>query len=167
MFVVLLLPCQGGVLNDGVLLGMDTLASSLNKLCSKCNLVKSVDEFNFRNRARGVRHSYCRDCGKLLTQNHYKNNKALYLKRNLASYAKRRQLVVDAKQYPCADCKVQYPYYVMDFDHLDGATKKFSLYKVHNATKRAILEEIAKCDLVCANCHRERTHQRRLRKERS
>jgi hypothetical protein len=41
---------------------------------------------------------------------------------------------------------------------------RFSLYSIHNATKKAILNEIAKCDAVCANCHRERTHQRRTKK---
>ena len=71
-------------------------------------------------------------------------------------------MVLDAKARPCADCGILYPYYVMDFDHRDGATKSFSLHSVHRVTKRAIMQEIAKCDVVCANCHRERTHQRRL-----
>lgn len=72
-------------------------------------------------------------------------------------------MVVDAKSRPCADCGIQYPYYVMDFDHREGVLKEFSLHSVHGVTKRAILTEIAKCDVVCANCHRERTHRRRLK----
>lgn len=130
------------------------------KVCSKCRTLKPVAEFNFKYRASGVRHSYCRDCGKELTRSHYKRRKRLYLERNLRAYAERRQLVVEAKSRPCADCGIEYPYYVMDFDHLNGASKLFSLNSVHRVTKKAILREIAKCDVVCANCHRERTHRR-------
>jgi hypothetical protein len=134
------------------------------KICSKCRLVKPIEQFNFRYKARGIRHGYCKDCGKDLTRSHYKRTKAQYLKRNIASFARRRQIVIEAKQKPCADCGIQYPYYVMDFDHREGETKKFSLYKIHGATTKHILEEIAKCDVVCANCHRQRTHQRRLKR---
>lgn len=133
-----------------------------HKTCSGCCVVKPIEEFNFKYRAKGVRHSYCRECGKRLTRSHYKRNKRSYLKRNLRAYTERRQLVLEAKSRPCADCGIQYPYYVMDFDHRDGRLKEFSLHAVHRVTKRAILREIAKCDVVCANCHRERTHQRRV-----
>ncbi len=66
------------------------------------------------------------------------------------------------KSRPCADCGIQYPFYVMDFDHREGVTKEFALNSVTRLTREAILREIAKCDVVCSNCHRERTHQRRL-----
>jgi hypothetical protein len=125
-------------------------------------VTKAVAEFDFRHREAGVRHSYCRDCGKALTRSHYRRSKQSYLQRNLRAYAERRQMVLDAKSRPCADCGVQYPYYVMDFDHRDGASKLFSLHSVHRVTKKAIRREIEKCDVVCANCHRERTHRRRV-----
>lgn len=75
-------------------------------------------------------------------------------------YKRRRQFVIDAKSKPCADCGVQYPYYVMEFDHVRGD-------KVGNVNNlrwskgiAKIAEEIAKCEVVCANCHRQRTHDR-------
>lgn len=65
-----------------------------------------------------------------------------------------------AKSRPCADCDVQYPYYVMQFDHRDPREKKFNIGQVGPTTGEARLRaEIAKCDVVCANCHAERTHQ--------
>jgi hypothetical protein len=131
-----------------------------HKTCSGCHVVKPAEEFNFKYRAKGIRHSYCRECGKRLTRSHYQRKKRSYLKRNLRAYAERRQLVLEAKSRPCADCGVQYPYYVMDFDHRDGRLKEFSLNAVHRVTKRAILREIEKCDVVCSNCHRERTQRR-------
>lgn len=68
-------------------------------------------------------------------------------------------LIRDAKDQPCADCRIQYPYYVMQFDHVRGE-KKFNLGGGWNNSVESIKEEIEKCDVVCANCHAERTYQR-------
>ena len=59
---------------------------------------------------------------------------------------------------PCRDCKKNYPYYVMQFDHLKD--KKFHIGGSSKSMK-LLLEEINKCDIVCANCHAERTYSRR------
>jgi hypothetical protein len=71
-----------------------------------------------------------------------------------------RELVRAAKDRPCADCGVRYPYYVMDLDHVDG-DKVMIVSKLVNfgATSR-VVDEIAKCEAVCANCHRARTWRR-------
>jgi hypothetical protein len=135
-----------------------------NKTCSKCKANKPISEFNFRHTASGVRQSYCKECGKGLTRSHYRSNKRQYLERNVRSYLKRRELVREMKSRACADCGIQYPFYVMDFDHREGETKEYELNRVDRMTPRAILREIKKCDVVCANCHRERTHQRSLKK---
>jgi len=64
-------------------------------------------------------------------------------------------------EIPCHDCGVQYPYYVMDFDHMDPDLKSYNIsdmIKTHTTAK--LIEEIEKCQVVCANCHRERTYLR-------
>jgi hypothetical protein len=66
------------------------------------------------------------------------------------------------KTVPCADCGKAYPHYVMDFDHRPGETKLFDISRHQWGAKRR-LEEAKKCDVVCANCHRERTHSRGIR----
>ena len=67
---------------------------------------------------------------------------------------------IDAfKTGPCADCHQTFPPYVMDFDHVRGE-KRFGVSKMRNHSIEKILEEIAKCELVCANCHRIRTYNR-------
>ena len=68
-------------------------------------------------------------------------------------------IIREAKDKPCSDCGVQYPYYVMQFDHVRGE-KKFNIGQGWNNSIQALTEEIAKCDIVCANCHAERTYQR-------
>ena len=63
---------------------------------------------------------------------------------------------------PCADCRASYPPYVMQFDHLGQDKDRDVAALVASPVSLARLEaEIAKCEVVCANCHAERTHQRR------
>ena len=59
---------------------------------------------------------------------------------------------------PCADCHEQYHYSQMDFDHVDGK-KKHNLARYANSavSLKTIKDEIKKCEVVCANCHRYRT----------
>jgi NAD-dependent dihydropyrimidine dehydrogenase PreA subunit len=136
------------------------------RLRSGCHAVRPVEEFNFKRRAAGVRHSYCRECGRRITKSHYERNKQSYLDRNARAYRRHRELIRQAKSRPCADCGVRCPYYVMDFDHRDGATKAFMLSDVARATSKSLLREIEKCDVVCSNCHSERTHRRMMSKGR-
>lgn len=63
---------------------------------------------------------------------------------------------------PCADCGENYPYWMMDFDHLRD--KSFGIADFGKISGLEVLKaEIEKCDVVCANCHRNRTHLRLLR----
>ncbi len=78
-----------------------------------------------------------------------------------ASQGRYKDIVRRAKEVPCRDCGVSYPYYVMDLDHVRG-DKLFPL-SYRGAGEQRLLAEIAKCDVVCANCHRARTYQRDLR----
>jgi len=59
---------------------------------------------------------------------------------------------------PCKDCGKNYPSYVMHFDHLHD--KKFHIGSKTSVSRSTLLEEISKCEIVCANCHAERTHKR-------
>lgn len=68
-----------------------------------------------------------------------------------------KQFVDTLKNKPCADCNKKYPAYVMDFDHQGNKVKTIAQARLHGWSKVKILEEISKCELVCANCHRERT----------
>ena len=65
---------------------------------------------------------------------------------------------------PCVDCGINYPYYVMDFDHVRGQKHANVMELVSTLSKKKIDEEIAKCEIVCSNCHRIRTYMRRMNK---
>ena len=141
--------------------------SSRQKVCCKCKVEKPIEEFNFRNRLANLRHRYCRECGKQFTRTHYKRNKSQYIARSMRANVERRQYLQQVKSRPCADCGVQYPYYGMDFDHREGEEKLFEMNRVSYVSMRAVKQEIEKCDVVCANCHRERTYQRIIQKRSS
>ena len=66
---------------------------------------------------------------------------------------------------PCVDCGINYPYYVMDFDHVRGQKHANVMELVSTLSKKKIDEEIAKCEIVCSNCHRIRTHIRKMAKK--
>ena len=65
---------------------------------------------------------------------------------------------------PCVDCGINYPYYVMDFDHVRGQKHANVMELVSTLSKKRIDLEIAKCEIVCSNCHRIRTNMRRVSK---
>ena len=94
------------------------------------------------------------------SKRHYQANKPVYLKRNTRYRAEIPSYVRQTKESrPCMDCSKYFPYYVMDFDHLINKMNNISLLA---ATGRiaAVKTEIEKCELVCANYHRIRTHLR-------
>lgn len=69
----------------------------------------------------------------------------------------------EIKSNPCSDCGNCFDVCCMDFDHRDGTVKAYNVGSMfaHHYSRELIETEIAKCDLVCANCHRIRTRNRR------
>src|SRR5690349_11090344 len=90
---------------------------------------------------------------------HYIRNKKQYIKRAQEAKRRLRKYVQTKKNRPCMDCGVQYPYYVMQFDHLRDKKYHIGVLVNSNNTNKLKLE-LAKCEVVCANCHAERTHRR-------
>lgn len=105
------------------------------------------------------RSALCKPCHRAYTRKHYQDNKQYYVDKARRNNDKVRDLVQKMKEVPCKDCGKSYPYYAMDFDHLSD--KKFNISEVmHRKGLSTLLEEIAKCDVICAICHRTRTHLR-------
>jgi hypothetical protein len=89
-------------------------------------------------------------------------------RRKLAKQERNRIIVHKAKDVPCFDCGVKYPFYVMQFDHRPDTTKTKDkkgyralggVYYRSGGTSRLLIE-IVKCDVVCANCNHIRTYVR-------
>lgn len=122
------------------------------KICSKCK----------KEEVRADQYSYCRGCHNEYQKLYYHSNAKQ--KERIKENAKKYRLYVQSLKdnQPCKDCKVKYPYYVMHFDHLPKYKKEFEIATAVNFkfTKEKLIKELAKCELVCANCHAIRTHTR-------
>lgn len=134
------------------------------KPCSTCKEEKSLQDFNRKSSSRDGLQSHCRMCSKVRYKIRYDTlpaEKARLEKRNAANRAAIRVLIREAKNVPCSDCGNSYPYYVMDFDHI-ADDKDFNVASGvwYNGSLAKIKLEIEKCEVVCSNCHRERTHNR-------
>lgn len=88
-------------------------------------------------------------------------NKERVAQHRLAAREKVKNYLRQLKDVPCQDCGIKYPYYVMDFDHRDPETKEYAPARLCDSSMATVEKELAKCDVVCANCHRERTHKQR------
>lgn len=105
----------------------------------------------------------CRTCDKVRNNKRYHTDpsyKLWHRKDSNMRYAKARKLINERKNVPCQDCKIKYPPWVMEFDHRTGSDKKFTIgHCGKTMAPTRLIAEMDKCDVVCANCHAERTHR--------
>jgi len=101
----------------------------------------------------------CLKCRRKKSKNQYKNNKQIYAARAPRRRAASRAFIQKLKSESCSDCGQKFHYCQMDFDHRDPTQKKLPISRMSLMGLESIKKEIAKCDLVCANCHRDRTQR--------
>lgn len=132
------------------------------KTCNSCSRNQSLE--NFSSKGNGRKQAKCKDCQKAYYKNYYnsvpKERERIYAK-NMETKKRFVEYINNVKaSTPCTDCGNSYPPYVMDFDHVDdnklnnvSSLKSFGNFKT-------LVAEIAKCEVVCSNCHRARTYLR-------
>ena len=117
-----------------------------------------------RRRALNQRDSLCRPCRSAYGNEHYAANRERYIaqareRKQALALERTRYLLGFFREHPCVDCGELDPV-VLEFDHLGD--KWFNIGQALSYRRwETILEEIAKCEVVCANCHRRRTARRR------
>jgi len=126
---------------------VEVTAGCPTKECGRCDAVKH--EENFSMLKSGKRHTYCKRCLR-----EYNSRFSPGRKRATSEFLKS---VKDNQ--PCKDCGRRFRYWVLDFDHIGKKTKNVS--KMRGSSLEALKREIGLCELVCANCHRKRTHESR------
>ena len=135
------------------------------KICSKCKVEKPTDEFRWRNKSKGVLHSQCKECEKARDKIHYQESK---LRREAvfqtALFQKNRNVAIveKAKECGCKKCGEKRSY-VLDFHHINPQEKSATInHLIKSGSEQTLLTEIDKCDVLCANCHREFHHLNHL-----
>jgi hypothetical protein len=136
--------------------------------CYRCGEEKPAHEFAWRRRKRNQRDSFCRPCRSAYHREHYLANKQRYIDQASVSKSKlRRERTLYLLEYfvthPCCDCGETDPV-VLEFDHLDPDEKAFTIgTALSHRNWQTILDEIEKCQVVCANCHRRRHYKGSVR----
>lgn len=133
------------------------------KFCTKCNTTKPVSEFH---KSRG--HSskglatHCKVCHAQYYRDRVQRDPDYFLKFQRATRRKRAAYLNAIKAKGCQDCGESHPA-CLDFHHRDSATKAGNINRMlgDNKSWESILMEVAKCDVLCSNCHRKRHHNER------
>ena len=131
----------------GMLSAQKDLTAELAKcdvVCANCHRIRT------RDRARG--RSGASQAGSSSDE----------LARKRAYWRGQARLLDDLKSRACVDCARTFPACAMDFDHVRPDQKRYTVSRmIGRAGTATIMAEVAKCDIVCVNCHRDRTFRRR------
>ena len=136
------------------------------KQCFKCKKTQTLDSFKWRNKAKGIKFSYCNNCMIKYRHLHYLMNKNYYLNkarlRNKRIRKERATFILDyLSKHPCVDCGNDNPA-VLEFDHKNKENKNFNIGNVlYWGSFERIQKEIDKCEVRCANCHKIKTSRKR------
>lgn len=111
--------------------------------CSNCKKEKEDSEFYRKKTERNRLYSYCKKCF-----NEYCIKRWIEIKLKLIEY----------KGGSCIKCGYNKYYGALELHHRDASDKEFNWTKLRLKSWDKIRVEADKCDLLCANCHRE-VHQ--------
>lgn len=147
-------PKRPAVTNNDLDMGS---AFQMEKTCKHCTQTKDVEDFYRKGRGH---QSWCKQCTNDNAKMHYKNNKSgkiAYANRHkrVREQANRQHVCDYLRLHPCVDCGEK-DILVLEFDHQGDKYKAISSM-IHGYSLDRIKDEIAKCEIRCANCHRRRT----------
>src|SRR6266705_6369282 len=131
------------------------------KTCGMCGADKPLEAFH--RSARNGRQAWCKDCRRSYDRAYHERN----AEKRRRQVRELRQRLVDFNRelkasMPRADCRRHFHPAAMEWDHLPGAKKLGDISTLARTGKtRQFHRELAKCELVCANCHAVRSFERR------
>ena len=133
------------------------------KTCNRCKVSKVKSSFNIKKRGDGLQ-PFCRKCDNSYSKDWYRRNsqkritqvrdRVRDLRKKIAAY--KRELCCSKCGYSGKD----HPE-TLDFDHNGDKEIGVSLMPTRGYSWGHILQEILKCDILCANCHRIKTFDER------
>lgn len=127
------------------------------KFCRYCSTTKSIGDFAFRGKDKTRKQAYCTECMKIFRKNHYHNNKEQYVLRSRKYKKKIIKKYIDwLSTKSCVDCG-ESDVVVLECDHVRGKKDGQISSMIRLVSWSKILEELKKCEIRCANCHRRKT----------
>ena len=104
-------------------------------------------------------------CSKSTISHHLNSNTKVNVSKKKKGTYESQDFLEELQEYKekrgCEECSEMYPHYVLEFDHRPEFKKIDNVYRVYKKFgKDKAWEEVAKCDVVCSNCHKIRTYER-------
>ena len=136
-------------------------ASLGTRICRVCGQTKPLRDFPYRSTKRQTRHWICLVCQREYTNEWYsRNGQSQVAKAKIRNRRATAELKERVREYlldhPCTDCGERDPD-VLEFDHLRDKRADISTLVQYGVSWKTVQDEIAKCEVRCANCHRRRT----------
>lgn len=126
------------------------------KKCTSCEAEKPLTEFHKCSRWADGLQKHCKDCHKQLNQSHYKKNTKAYIARAVSQQKEVQELVRFIKEEAsCSVCGDSH-WWRLAFHHVDPQEKDIEVSKIKSLP--ALKTELAKCIIVCHNCHSDIHH---------
>ena len=137
---------------------------NLQKQCSKCGETKPASEFYKEPKVKSGLASRCKQCERARSKATHKRKmdedpegyRLVKQERVNKAREKTRVLKEEAKAGGCQICGYNRCPEALEFHHVDETTKDYNPSRLATQGSRdKFLDEIKKCVIVCANCHRE------------
>jgi hypothetical protein len=131
------------------------------KKCSCCKVLKEVVEYGKNIKRKDGLQTYCKECSKERAKKQYRDDvhghrEKTKLRKKEVRHRNREIVWEYFKNHPCVDCGETDPL-VLEFDHQRDKVDSVSMIAGGGSSTKKLLDEIAKCEVRCANCHRRKT----------
>jgi hypothetical protein len=131
------------------------------KRCPRCGETKDHSAFHLNRMRRDGLQSICKSCRAVIDHDRYERQRGTRKPTRTWERGRRLWLLSLKTGRPCTDCGKIFLPQVNQWDHLPGNLKLGNIStSLRDRSRQEILDEIAKCELVCANCHALRTFER-------
>ena len=142
-------------------LQLELVSAREPRVCRVCGQLKAAAEFPFRSLKRQTRQWICLQCQREYTREWYQRNRDRQIAATRRNNVRRKRRAASGvravrQQLACVGCGESNPL-VLDFDHLRDKTADVSTMVRLGLPWVRIEDEIAKCQPLCANCHRRKT----------
>lgn len=136
------------------------------KKCGNCLIEKPVEDFAINKSKKDNLNTQCKTCHNIYKKQHYKDNKQKYIDNSSKNRIKFKLWFIEEikSKLSCKICE-ESRHWVLDFHHRDPSQKDLEVSNLLNKmSKEILLEEIKKCDTLCANCHRDLHYKEKMLK---
>jgi hypothetical protein len=134
------------------------------KYCRGCRSNLEVEKFGVNLCKRDNLQSLCKICDSQYHADWYVTNKEKQKARIKDNKRKKTEWLESYKKtLKCAECS-ENRWFVLEFHHTDPSQKEFPIAHMNakGASIKRTLKEIAKCEVLCANCHRARHYNEKI-----